>query len=670
MNNYNISGNLGEIFVKANFIAEEYQIPEVQNFCVALAILTERDCVICQQYAERGLLIDVSEMTYSLSVDADLYEEVTGHRYPIQDEPVKTAESNDVVQEDVTDNKNKEEENKDVNFVLVFTSNNESASYDTIPNSEELNRALEDANKRCRNAGVDYIDTDNLLFSILNDEECSACKILKLFKYDIEEFKDMLLYNSNIYESNGIDEVIIPKILENSCTIMNNKYTKGEECQILKRDDEIFTAWNIFSKKTKRNCILVGEAGVGKTAIVEALTMQIVNGKCPKEFKNYKVVSLDLNSMVAGTKYRGEFENKVQTFIKFIERTPNLIVFVDEIHQILGTGSAEGSGPDLSGSLKPILARDDVVFIGSTTIQEYERFFSRDPAFKRRFEKVEVREPKLKEVKSMIKLRIQNISKHHGVEIDDELLDYIIITAKAMNYYGKNPDLSVDLVDRSMAIAKMRKAKKLERRDVDKVFFKNYSNYKRISKKDKLSTAYHEAGHALVRMLAKYDLREDVQVVSIVPTADYLGVTITENNNSFRPITRKAVLENAGMSLAGRISQEYVEKDWDFGASSDLVSATDIVRRMIVEMGMDESVYTNISLYNYGENHTMSPEAIDKVNERIKEIMKEVYENTKLLLEKNKDALVTMVELLMKRGIISIEEIRAEFKEKKIKLKK
>lgn len=669
MNNYNISGNLGEIFVKANFIAEEYQIPEVQNFCVALAILTERDCVICQQYAERGLLIDVSGMMYSLSVDADLYEEVTGHRYPIQDEPVKAAESNDVVQEDVTDN-NEEEENKDVNFVFVFTSNNESASYDTIPNSEELNRALEDANKRCRNAGVDYIDTDNLLFSILNDEECSACKMLKLFKYDIEEFKDMLLYNSNIYESNGSGEVIIPKILENSCTIMNNKYTKGEECQILKRDDEIFTAWNIFSKKTKRNCILVGEAGVGKTAIVEALTMQIVNGKCPKEFKNYKVVSLDLNSMVAGTKYRGEFENKVQTFIKFIERTPNLIVFVDEIHQILGTGSAEGSGPDLSGSLKPILARDDVVFIGSTTIQEYERFFSRDPAFKRRFEKVEVREPKLKEVKSMIKLRVQNISKHHGVEIDDELLDYIIITAKVMNYYGKNPDLSVDLVDRSMAIAKMRKAKKLERRDVDKVFFKNYSNYKRISKKDKLSTAYHEAGHALVRMLAKYDLREDVQVVSIVPTADYLGVTITENNNSFRPITRKAVLENAGMSLAGRVSQEYVEKDWDFGASSDLVAATDIVRRMIVEMGMDESVYTNISLYNYGENHTMSPEAIDKVNERIKEIMKEVYENTKLLLEKNKTALVTMVELLMKRGIISIEEIRAEFKEKKIKLKK
>lgn len=662
---YNMSGKLNQAFERAIYLTEDFKSDEVCTVHMGLSILMDRSCCLQKLYLETGYEFPCENIVYEILGNDEIFEYVTGKKYPAEEE-IDTEETQNEVEEDEKNLSNSESVDTQIQKQIIYfvdkSSFIQNIKYENIPYSSNLENAFEDAYQRCLSNGQDFIDEENLLYSILTLEDCSFKRLLEKFEFDISEFVNMLAMNATIYKLNKNNTVSIPETLKSCCEILNEQYFKGEECQILGRDKEIKQVWNIFSKKTKRNAILVGDAGVGKTAIVEAITIQIVNGKCPREFKNYKVVSLNLTGMVAGTKYRGEFELKIQHLIQFLKTTSNIIIFIDEIHQILGTGSGENSGPDLSGSLKPILARDDVVFIGSTTNIEYERYFAVDPAFKRRFEKISVKEPKLSEVKDMVALRVKSITDYHKVSMDDDVLNYAIITAKAMNYYGNNPDLTIDLVDRASAMAKLARRKAVKRVDVDKVFKANYDMFKSMKRKDKLSTAYHEAGHALYKLMSKYNLRDDLKIVSIIPTSDYLGATISEPNDCFAPVTRKAVMEKASMSLAGRVSQEFVSKDWDFGASSDLENATSIIRSMIIEMGMDNDIYTNISLYDYNSNgHNMSPAAVDKVNDRISEIMKKVYDDTKKFLTKNKDKLDIIVNLLMKKGIISVQEITEAF---------
>ncbi len=669
---FNYSFELQQAIERAIYIAEDISSnDELATYQVLLSILMNEDCTLQRIFLETGTLVDYYTMLNDLNTNKEIFEKISKEKFVNKDYDTDAEDSKD---EEVSENskdeeiaENSKEDKKNNQSIYIFFNpseyDNVSDSYGNIKYSSNLQAAFEDAFSRCQSNGRQYIDVDNLLFSIFNIEDCSANRLLIEYNFDINELKNILLSNSDIYTIANGNEIVIPPILESCCEILNNNYQSGEVCDILCRDKEISTVWNIFSKKNKRNAILVGEAGVGKTAIIEAITMQIVNGTCPKEFKKYNVISLNLNGMVAGTKYRGEFETKVDNLIKFLKNNKNIILFVDEIHQILGAGAAENSGPDLSGSLKPILARNDVVFVGATTEYEYKKYFEQDPAFKRRFEKVIICEPNLKDVKKMIELKVKNLSLYHNIQISDDVIDYAIITAKAMNYYGKNPDLTIDLIDRAMALGKIKGVKQLTKKDVVRVYQENYDTFKRISKKDRLSTAYHEAGHALLKMLARYNRREDLKIVSIIPTEAYLGVTISEPNKRFTPITRNAVLEEASMCIAGRVSQEFVDKNWDFGASQDLVQATGIIRDMIVEKGMDNNIYTNISLYDYNSNtHAMSPQAVDKVNERIEEIMKDVYNKTKQILLKNKDKLDIIVGLLMEKGIISMQEIKEALK--------
>ena len=253
---------------------------------------------------------------------------------------------------------------------------------------------------------MNSIDLDTLLYCIISDVNSRVSKyIAEQYKVDVQELKkelgdylglEGLILNPKEFEkkkantSNAIvkqSSIKIPDSIKNCVTNLNSKFSKIGRCDIMGRDDEIYEVWNIISKKTKRNAILIGEPGVGKSAIVEAITYSIIEGTCPKDYRGHTVLELNLNAMVAGTHYRGDFEAKVQDLVDFIQTQDKLIVFVDEIHQIIGAGNAEGSGPDLAGSIKPILARDDVVFIGATTMDEYNRIFESDGALSRRFER-------------------------------------------------------------------------------------------------------------------------------------------------------------------------------------------------------------------------------------------------------------------------------------------
>lgn len=661
---YNVSGKLSQAIERAIYLTEDFRSDEVCTVHMGLSILMDRSCCLQKVHLGLGYEVLCEKMIYETIGNDELYEYVTGKKFPSNEEEINTEETQNEVGVKETNSADPEKGDTQIQKQIIYLVDKsafiqDNVSYENIPYSSNLENVFEDAYQRCFSNGQDFIDEENLLYSILKVEDCSFNRLLEKFEFDILELVNMLAMNATIYKFNKKNIVCIPESLKSCCEILNDQYSKGEKCQILGRDKEISQVWNIFSKKTKRNVVLVGDAGVGKKSIVEALTVQIVNGECPREFKNYKVVSLNLNGMVA--KDRDEYEFKLQQLIEFLKTTNNIIVFIDEIHQILSDGSVE-SRTDLSDSLKPILARDEVVFIGSTTDIEYKVYFSVAPAFKRKFEKISVKEPKLSEVKDMVALKVKSITDYHKVSMDDDVLNYIIITAKAMNYYGNNPDITIDLVDRASAMAKLARRKVVKRVDVDRVFTTNYDMFKKMKRKNKLLTAYHEAGHALCKLMSRYNLREDLKIVSIIPTSDYLGVTISESSECFAPITKKAIMEEVSMSLAGRISQEFISKDWDFGAYSDLENATSIIRRMIIEMGMDDDIYTNMSLYDYSsDGHNMSPEAVDKVNDRISDIMKKVYDDTKKFLTKNKDKLDIIVNLLMKKGIISVQEITEAF---------
>lgn len=526
--------------------------------------------------------------------------------------------------------------------------------------SDKLEEACELAYKISRQMKRDYIDIDTITYCILQNKETSAYKylssMLKELEIDIADFINSIKISANItdYKEDENQSVVIPVSLTTCLEVLNAKYTKGEDCPILGRDKEIFKAFNVFSKKTKRNAVLVGDPGVGKTAIMEAVTQAIVNGTSPKEFKDYTVLSLDINSMVAGTKYRGEFETKVVALKQFLEHTPKIILFVDEMHQMLGAGGSSEGTVDLSGSLKPILSRDDVVFVGATTTNEYNQILSRDGAFKRRFEVITVREPKKNEVKEMIKVKIINMEKYHGVKMPKKYIDYIILCSTCFNPEMCNPDKTLDLCDRSMAIAKMRNAKVVTKADIEKVYNEFYDKYDKMSRKDQELLAYHETGHYIVSRLTKLNKSRDPIAISVVPGNNFLGVTIWEMNENHVVSDREEYEASIMCSLAGRAAESLVTKAFDSGAVADLKSAKETAKKLIAEYGLDDGKYKNVYLL---DKDLFNEKMATEIDEKANKLIQELYEKTEKFVNDHKKEIAKMAKLLMKEKIVTSDEL-------------
>ncbi|MBO7254086.1 MAG: ATP-dependent Clp protease ATP-binding subunit, partial [Clostridia bacterium] len=223
----------------------------------------------------------------------------------------------------------------------------------------------------------------------------------------------------------------------------------------------------ILLRKGKNNPCLIGEAGVGKTAIVEGLAMRIANGDVPEELLDSRIVSLDISSVVAGTKYRGEFEEKLKSVIEEVKAAGNVILFIDEIHCVVGAGAAEGA-IDASNILKPPLARGEIRLIGATTLKEYKKHIEKDGAFDRRFRKINVKEPTPFECEEILKGIRQGFELHHGMIISDEAISSAV--SLSVRYISDRflPDKAIDLIDEASARAKIfRKSKVVEKIDVE-----------------------------------------------------------------------------------------------------------------------------------------------------------------------------------------------------------
>lgn len=331
----------------------------------------------------------------------------------------------------------------------LATSSN--ANRENMRFSNEFINSLESAKGLMSANGDNYLSVDTWLIS--ESEKNPIREILAKF-IDIKEFQKELqnLRAGRKIESKTSDETL--DSLNKFGIDLTAKASEGKLDPVIGREEEIERLMQILIRKTKNNPILLGEPGVGKTAIVEALAQRIVKKDVPKSLQNKKVIALDMSALIAGAKYRGEFEDRLKAVVNEVIKSENIILFIDEIHTIVGAGASEGS-MDAANILKPALARGELHTIGATTLKEYRKYFEKDAALQRRFQPVNVGEPSVNEALAMLRGIKEKLEIHHNVTINDSAL---VAAAKLSKRYIADrflPDKAIDLIDEAAAELKM-----------------------------------------------------------------------------------------------------------------------------------------------------------------------------------------------------------------------
>ena len=287
------------------------------------------------------------------------------------------------------------------------------------------------------------VTSEHLFFAMLEEGEGIAIRLIIGMGIDIEDIYDD--FSSSLIKKSKKNKK--KKLLIYDLGVDLTSEAKNNLLDpVIGRDKEAKRVMEILCRRTKNNPILIGDAGVGKTAIVEELSRLIVNDEVPKVLCDKKIISLDMATMVAGTKYRGEFEERMKKVIKEIEDNDDIILFIDEIHTLVGAGGAEGA-IDASNILKPALARGKIRCIGATTTEEYKKFIEKDSALERRFQKIFVNEPSIGETKNIL-MKIKNIyERYHNVIIDNDMIDYIINLSEKYIFDRNRPDKEIDILD-------------------------------------------------------------------------------------------------------------------------------------------------------------------------------------------------------------------------------
>lgn len=305
-----------------------------------------------------------------------------------------------------------------------------------------LKRVIETSILNSKEKGEVEVSVNELLLAILEEGEGVAIRLLIGLNIDVDE-----IYNSISKDTKVSNKAIHKKLLVEDFAVNLNKKIVGNEVDpVIGRDDEIKSLIEILCRRGKNNPLLIGEAGVGKTAIVEELARRIVEGNVPKPLKGKTILSLPMASLVAGTKYRGEFEERVSKILKELEENDDIIVFIDEVHTIVGAGGAEGA-IDASNIIKPALARGKIQLIGATTTYEYHNFIEKDKALNRRFQIIMIEEPSTNKTKEILKKLKPLYEAYHFVSISDDIIDLIVDLSDTYIYEYYQPDKSIDILD-------------------------------------------------------------------------------------------------------------------------------------------------------------------------------------------------------------------------------
>ena len=326
-----------------------------------------------------------------------------------------------------------------------------SVTKESIRLSQKVVTSLQEAEGVMTANGDEYLSVDTWIIGNISSDFI----VNTMSKYiDLSELKKTLesIRGGKTIDSQSGDESL--EALEKYGIDLNKKALDGELDPVIGRDEEVQRMMQILIRKTKNNPILIGEPGTGKTAIVEGLAQRIVDKEVPLSLQNMRVISLDMSRLIAGAKYRGEFEERLKAVVDEVQDNSNIILFIDEIHTIIGAGASEGS-MDAANILKPALARGELHTIGATTLKEYRKYFEKDTALQRRFQPVKVEEPSINEALQILRGIKERLESHHNVTITDSAL---VSAAKLSDRYITDrflPDKAIDLIDEAAAELKM-----------------------------------------------------------------------------------------------------------------------------------------------------------------------------------------------------------------------
>lgn len=343
----------------------------------------------------------------------------------------------------------------------------------------EIFEILDIAKELAQHGGCEYIGSDHIALAILESRE-EIIEFLGQLGVELPLICESL--SSNIFE--GVQEDSSQKVpispgvaganpsedfnlVQECCENLNKKVEERGSFEIFGRDEEINRAFEVLLKKNKSNIIFVGEAGCGKTAVVEGMAEKIVKRECPDLLLNREILALDVTSVLSGTMYRGQMEEKIKKILNVIKQNPRYIVFIDEIHTIVGSGGPDG-GLDIANILKPALSRGEISCIGATTEDEYKSFFKKDSALDRRFENIAISEPSVKQAKELISKAKVSYEEFHQVSYSNEVIELIIDLCSEYLPDRKFPDKAFDILDESGARVKKEKIKRpQEAKDIE-----------------------------------------------------------------------------------------------------------------------------------------------------------------------------------------------------------
>lgn len=325
--------------------------------------------------------------------------------------------------------------------------------------SPRLEYLLENSRREAERFQASEVGTENMLMAIVRDSECVAARILTTLNISLTK-----IYQ-DIFEAAGIDPAEFseeagsgrrgqPGMLEQYCTDLTEKAADGKLDPVVGRMEEIERLMQVLSRRTKNNPCLVGEPGVGKTAIIEGLAQRIVSGMVPESMKHKHILTLDLASLIAGSKYRGEFEDRMKRLIQEVKSSSDILLFLDEVHTMIGAGGAEGA-MDASNILKPSLARGELQLIGATTISEYRKYIEKDAALERRFQPITVEEPDSAQSIQILEGLKGKYESHHHVTIEPGALEAAVKLSERYISDRNLPDKAIDVLDEACSKANL-----------------------------------------------------------------------------------------------------------------------------------------------------------------------------------------------------------------------
>lgn len=534
---------------------------------------------------------------------------------------------------------------------ITFETTDEKVPTIIIKCDDELKKVIAGVEVITAENNKKYITPDYFMVALFETESQTMRHFLKEINANYMEAK-------TFFEREKIFKYeIVPYELSRFVRYRNPDY-KNVDCDIVGRDKELKQVYRIMLKTSKRNVIIYGEAGVGKTAVGEKFTYEIANGLCPEKFANFKVFELSVRHFCLVCESEARANEKMNSLLDFLSKQKeDIILLIDEIQIILGkAGLFQTKKVDLSTTFKPILARGDLRIIGITTRSDYLSSFSTDATLSRRFEGVEINQPKYNEIYEMILPRVKKMEVKKGVSISAEAIEQCIWYAACFEYTKSNPDKSIDVVDRAMANAELEGRTTVTKDDIVNVFRISFKRWEKMTETVKLSVAYHEAAHYVVARITDCGTYR-ILAVSIYPTDEYDGINVFEYDDEVTPVTnRKYYLDVIAMNLAGRAAEEIIFKDINSGAAGDIGAATEIAKEMIMEYGLGDKVGKN----RYYEDFDMgvgSGDNADEISEEVDRTIDEAYKLANQYLKENRDYLDAVAMALVDHQILMKDEL-------------